>query len=54
MLPLLVMFRVWSAVGSPHVAARAGRAFAAVTATMALGFLVVEHVNPSYLDGFGL
>lgn len=54
MLPLLVLFRVWSAVGSPHVAARAGRASAAVAATLALGFLVVEHVNPSYLEGFGL
>jgi hypothetical protein len=31
-----------------------GRASAAVAATLALGFLVVEHVNPSYLEGFGL
>lgn len=54
MLPLIVMFRVWSAVGSSHAAARAGRASAAVAATVALGFLVVEHVNPSYLEGFGL
>jgi hypothetical protein len=54
MLPLVVMFRVWSAVGSPHVAARVGRASAAVAATVAIGFLIVEHINPSYLAGFGL
>jgi hypothetical protein len=54
MLPLVVLFRMWSAVGSSSGAARAGRGVAAVTATVALGFLVVEQVNPSYLEGFGL
>ena len=54
MLPLLAIFRVWGAVGSVHVAARAGRGVAAVTATLALGFLVVEYVNPAYLEGYRL
>jgi hypothetical protein len=54
MLPLVVVFRMWSAVGSPSLAARVGRGLAAVAATLAVGFLVVEHVNPAYLDGFGL
>ncbi len=54
MLPLVVIFRTWGVVGSPRVAARAARAFAAVAATLALAFLVVEHVNPAYLEGFGL
>jgi hypothetical protein len=54
MLPLVVIFRMWSAVGSPSRRARALRGLAAVVATLAVGFLVVEHVNPSYLDGFGL
>jgi hypothetical protein len=54
MIPLLATFRTWSAVGSPGLAARAGRGAAAVAATLALGFLVVEQVNPAYLEGFGL
>jgi hypothetical protein len=54
MLPLVAIFRMWSAVGSPRRAARVGRAVAAVSATFALGFLVVERVNPSYLQGFGM
>jgi len=54
MLPLVVIFRVWSAVGSPALAARSLRGIAAVAATLALGFLVVEQVNPAYLEGFGL
>jgi hypothetical protein len=54
MLPLVLLLRMWSAVGSPRLAARIGRALAAVGATLAVGFLVVEHVNPAYLEGFGL
>ena len=54
MLPLVVVFRMWSAVGSPSLRARVGRGLAAAIATLAVGFLVVEHVNPTYLDGFGL
>jgi hypothetical protein len=54
MLPLVGLFRMWSAVGSPRLAARIGRGLAAVTATLAVAFLVVEHVNPAFLGGFGL
>ncbi len=54
LLPLLVVVRVWSAVGSTRPVARVGRAAAAVAATIALGFLVVERLNPAYLEGFGL
>jgi hypothetical protein len=54
MLPLIVILRAWSAVGSPRLAARIGRGVAAVAATVALGFLVVEGINPTYLGGFGL
>lgn len=54
MLPLVALLRVWSAVGSTRRAARVGRAIAAVASTFALAFLVVEHVNPAFLEGFGL
>lgn len=52
--PLALGLRLWGALGSPRVEARIGRAVAAVAVTVAVGFLVVEHVNPSYLEGFGL
>ena len=54
MLPLLLIFRLWSAVGSAHPAARAGRAVAAVAGIFVVSFLCVELVNPTYLEGFGL
>lgn len=54
MLPMMLLFRMWSAVGSPRIAARFGRGAIAVAATVALGFLVVETINPSYLEGIGL
>ena len=54
MLPLVAIFRMWSAVGSPRLAARVGRGALAVAATFALGFVVIEQLNPMYLEGFGL
>ncbi len=54
LVPLAALFRAWGAVGSGGPAARALRAFAAAAATVALAFLVVEMVNPGYLQGFGL
>jgi hypothetical protein len=54
MVPLVALLRVWSAVGSRAVLARVGRGVAAVAATIAVGFLVVEHVNVACLSGFGL
>jgi len=52
--PLLATFRAWGAVGSRRVEARAARGVLAALAVVALGFLVVERVNPAYLAGFGL
>ncbi len=54
MIPFAMMLRVWSAVGSPRLAARASRGVVAVAGTLAVGFLVVEQVNPSFLQNFGL
>ncbi len=54
MLPLLILFRLWSAIGSSSLAARLGRAGLAAVASVALGFLAVEQVNPLYLGAFGL
>ena len=52
MLPLVVVFRMWSAVSSPRLGARVGRGLAAVFA-MAVAFLVVEHVRPGVSGGVG-
>jgi hypothetical protein len=54
MLPVAMLFRAWSAVGSPGLVARVGRASLAVTVTLATGFLVLEQVNPAYLAGVGM
>ncbi len=54
MIPFAMILRLWSAVGSPRLTARASRGVTAVAATLAAGFLVVEQVNPSFLEGFGL
>ena len=54
MIPFAMILRVCCAVGSPRLAARASRGVTAVAATLAVGFLVVEQVNPSFLEGFGL
>lgn len=54
MVPFAMMLRVWSAVGSPRPAARALRGVAAVAGTLAVGFLVVERVNPTFLQNFNL
>ena len=54
MLPVAMLFRAWSAIGSPSLVARAGRVGLAVTATLATGFLVLEQVNPAYLAGVGM
>jgi hypothetical protein len=54
MIPFAMILRVWGAVGSARLAARASRGAFAVAATLAVGFLVVEQVNPSFLENFGL
>jgi hypothetical protein len=52
--PLLLLARAWSAVGSLRLAARAGRALLCGAALMAAAFILLDTVNPDYLEGFGL
>jgi hypothetical protein len=54
LLPLTALLRAWGAVGSPRIAARVARGAAAGAAALALAFLVIEQINPSFLGGFGL
>jgi hypothetical protein len=53
-LPLVFVARAWSAVGSPRPAARASRALLCATTVLATAFLLLDLVNPAYLEGFGL
>jgi hypothetical protein len=53
-LPLALLARAWSAVGSNGRAARLARAAVCGAATIAAGFLVLEGIDPTYLEGFGL
>jgi hypothetical protein len=53
-LPVAVVARAWSAVGSPQPAARAGRAIVCATAVLGAAFLLLDAVDPRYLEGFGL
>jgi hypothetical protein len=52
--PLALLGRTWGAVGSAHVAARAGRAFACAASTLSTAFVLLDYCNPMYLEGFGL
>jgi hypothetical protein len=53
-LPLSLLARAWGAVGSPAAAARAGRALLCAVSVLAAAFLLLDAVNPTYLEGFGL
>jgi hypothetical protein len=53
-VPVFLLARVWSAAGSATVRARAARAAAAATGAMAMAFLVLDALDPAYLEGFGL
>ena len=53
-LPLVLLARAWSAVGSPSRAARAGRAALCGGAIASAAFMLLESLNPAYLEGFGL
>ncbi len=53
-LPLLFVARAWGAVGSPGAAARTGRAVLCAVGVLAAAFLLLDAVNPTYLEGFGL
>jgi len=54
LVPLLLTARAWSAQGGGGTRARVGRAMACGAGALAVAFLVLERVDPSYLEGFGL
>ena len=53
-LPLLLLARAWSAVGSQTGAARAARALLCGATVVAAAFMLLDAMNPQYLEGFGL
>jgi hypothetical protein len=53
-LPLVFLARAWAAVGSARATARAGRALFCAVSVLAAAFLLLDVVNPTYLEGFGL
>ncbi len=55
LLPIVLLARAWGVAsdGSSR-ARRAGRALVAASAVLAAAFLLLERIDPRYLDGFGL
>jgi hypothetical protein len=53
-LPLLLLARAWSVVGSQSAAARVARAALCGGAVVAAAFTLLEVLDPQYLTGFGL
>jgi len=53
-LPLLLVARAWSAVGSQTAAARAARALLCGATVIAAAFMLLDSLGPQYLTGFGL
>ena len=53
-LPLVLLARAWGTVGSASAGARIGRAVLSAVTVLAAAFLVLDHVDPRYLEGFGL
>ena len=53
-LPLLLVARAWSAVGSQTSAARAARAVLCGATVIAAAFMLLDWFGPQYLSGFGL
>ncbi len=51
---MIVRFEPWGAVGSEGAAPRAGRALLCAASVLAAAFLLLDLVNPTYLEGFGL
>jgi tetratricopeptide (TPR) repeat protein len=54
MVPLVLCAYAWSAVGASHALARSGRAVLGGVSVVAAAFVLLDLVNPAYLDGFGL
>jgi hypothetical protein len=53
-VPVVLLARGWSAAGSSRPGARTGRAVVCAASMLASAFVVLDVINPSYLDGFGL
>lgn len=53
-LPLVLIARAWSAVGSPLPVARVARAALCGATLLAAAFVLLDMVSPEYLEGFGL
>jgi hypothetical protein len=52
--PIAIVARAWGAASSPHLALRAARAALSASAVFAAAFLLLERLDRSYLEGFGL
>jgi hypothetical protein len=53
-LPLVLVARAWGAVGSARPADRFARAVLCAATVLAAAFVLLDMVNPGYLEGFGL
>jgi hypothetical protein len=53
-LPLVLLARLWSAVGSQARAARVARSLLCGATVMATAFVLLDTITPQYLEGFGL
>jgi hypothetical protein len=53
-LPLVLIARVWSAVGSERQVARVARSLLCGATVLAAAFLLLDRIHPQYLAGFGL
>jgi len=53
-LPMVLLARLWSVVGSQARAARVARSLLCGAGVMATAFMLLEVMTPQYLEGFGL
>lgn len=53
-VPLVLCAHVWNAFGEGDALSRAGRAMLSCVSVIAAAFVLLDVVNPTYLDGFGL
>ena len=53
-VPLTLLARAWGAAGSAARAARVARAVVAASSVAAAAFLLLETLDVTYLEGFGL
>ena len=53
-VPLVLCAHVWNALGAGNALSRIGRAILSGASVLAAAFMLLDVVNPTYLDGFGL